>query len=327
MWGQTIEKPLLFLDQNYNSLVKEVKASKELDLKTYSYGSCKVTQVGTDVTIYLCPEKGKLTQPALLKPLKKIFKGFKPKLFFEVVAELESIAVEANDTAVLEEGSSSALPRAKAIGQNLLKYHQLFQASDKKVKAADKSDPKRNKLLIQRTKVLQHLKHLCAAWTEEIQPQQDQLPLKANWGKLYTHWSAFFAKRQAAKEGKSEAIDARKAEEERLYVKAVEDLERFFDDLEKGKTVDPSIIENDIQTLETHLVEWQQFAKGKSAFSAELEAIEEQVVEILEDWKEEKPKMEAYFEAVQRLEQAVKNEASEEEIKKLDQEAELLAHA
>ena len=312
------------MDQNYNSLVKDVKASKELDLKNYSYGRCKITQVGTDITIYLCPEKGKLTQPALLKPISKIFKGFKPKVFFEVVAELEDIATSTNDTTVLEGGEDTTLLRVKTIGQNLLKYHQLFQVVDKKVKATDKADPQRNELMIQRTKVLKHLKHLCAAWKEEIAPQQDQLSLETNWGKVYTHWSAFFAKRQAAKEGKAEAVDARKAEEERLYVKAVEDMERFFEDLEKGYTVDPSIIENDIQALETHLAQWQQFAKGKSAFSAELEAMEEQVNNIQIEWKEERAQMEAYNQAVQKLEAALKAAASKEVITKLYQAVELL---
>lgn len=283
--GQVTDKPLLFLDENYNSLVKDVKAEKALDLKKYSYGSCKINQVGTNVTIYLCPEKGKLTQPALLKPLQKIFKGFKPKIYFEVVADLGTVEATPNNPELLEEQeapsstASSVMPktaaRAKAIGQNLVKYHQLFQAADKKVKALDAQNPTRTKLMVQRNQVLKHIKHLCTSWAEEISPQQDQLELEANWKKLYAYWSAFFAKRQAAKMGASTTEDAKKAAEERLYAKAAEDLERFFEDLEKGKIVDPSIIENDIQALETHLKKWQQFAKENSAFPEELKAMEE----------------------------------------------------
>lgn len=347
--GKVTEKPLLFLDENYNSLVKDVKAEKALDLKTYSYGACKVTQVGTDVTVYLCPEKGKLTQPALLKPLKKIFKEFKPKIFFEVVAELGAVEASPSNPDLLEEEGSPSAPaaasvsdsaaaapdkkaakmraRAKAIGQNLIKYHQLFQASDKKIKAVDKGDPKRNKLMVQRTKTLKHIKHLCSAWSEEVNPQQDQLKLEANWEKVYAHWSSFFAKRKAAKTGASDEVDARKTEEERLYMKVMEDMERFSEDLEKGKTVDPSIIENDIQALETHLAQWQKFAKGKSAFPEELKAMEGHLAHIKTEWKEEKAKIEVYHKAVQKLDRALETNASEEEVMKLYKEAELLANA
>lgn len=335
--GLVADKPLLFFDENSNALIKDIKASKELNLKTYSYGTCKMEQVGTDVTIYLCPEKGKLTQPSLLKPISKIVKAFKPKLFFEIVADLESIKPEASNTALLEgnEGTgppsntqtTETPPRVQSIGESLLKYHQKFQAIDKKVKSLDKSDPKRNKLLVNRTKVLKHLQHLCAAWTEEISPQQVELNLEANWEKVYTRWSTFFAKRKAAKEGTSTDQDAIKIEEERLYTKALADMERFFDDLEKGKTVDPSIIENDIQSLETHLAEWKKFAKGKSAFPAELKEMEKHLASVQNQWKKEKIRIEAYHKAVQKLDKALESEASEKEVIKLYKAAEALVNA
>lgn len=335
--GQVAEKPLFFLDESYNSLVKDVKATKELDLKTYSYGACKVEQVGTDVTIYLSPEKGKLTQPSLLKPLKKIFKTFKPKVFFEIVADLESVEIDSSNPDLLEDEEGTGppsdtqtteiSPRVQSIGENLLKYHQKFQAIDKKVRSLDKSDPKRNKFLVNRTKVLKHIKHLCTAWTEEISPQQAELNLEANWEKLYTHWSTFFAKRKAAKEGTSTDQDAIKIEEERLYTKALADMERFFTDLEKGKTVDPSVIESDIQSLETHLAEWKKFAKGKSAFPAELKEMEKHLANVQSQWKKEKIRIEAYHKAVQQLDKALESEASEKEVIKLYKAAEALVNA
>lgn len=332
--GQVADKPLLFLADNCNALIKDIKASKELNLKAYSYGTCKMEQVGTDVTIYLCPEKGKLTQPSLLKPISKIVKTFKPKLFFEVVADLGSIEVERSNTALLEETEGTGAPsntqttetspRVQSIGENLLKYHQKFQAIDKKVKSLDKSDPKRNKFLVNRTKVLKHLQHLCAAWTEEITPQQAELSLEANWIKVYTKWSTFFAKRKAAKEGASTDQDARKTEEERLYTNAIADMERFFTDLEKGKTVDPSVIESDIQALETHLAEWKKFAKGKSAFPAELEEMEAKLKQINTSYKKNKVKIKMYHKAIQNFKKAQKSNVSKKELIKLYKKMELL---
>ncbi len=325
--GKSPEKPLLFLDPNNNSLVKDIKASKDIDLKGYSYGQCKVTQVGTDVTVYLCPEKGKLTQPTEFKPLEKIFKKFKPKLFFEVVADLATVMEDAmaEDVGALESGDNNLAARAKAIGLNLIQYHNQFKVLDKNIKAMDKSNPKMQQLRVQRNKILKHIKHLTTAWTEDIATHQDQLSLETNWVELYNYWATFFAKQKAAKEGKTTDVNAQKAAEERLYAKALEDLERFSNDLARGTTIDPDIIENDIITLEKHLNDWQKFGKTTSAFPEELKAMEEHLKTIQAAWKVEKPKMQAYHEAVQRLEQALEVGSSEEEIETLYKEMETLA--
>ncbi|MFK7798953.1 MAG: hypothetical protein AB8E82_15985 [Aureispira sp.] len=306
--GKDPEKPLLFLDQNYNSLVKDIKASKDIDLKGYSYGQCKVTQVGTDVTVYLCPEKGKLTQPTEFKPLEKLFKKFKPKLFFEIVADLatvvEDVVAEGGNT--LDENDISA--RAKAIGLNLMQYHKNFQVLDKNVKAMDKTDPKIQPLRVKRHTVLKHLRHLTTAWKEDILPHETKVTLDANWTKLYNYWAAFFAKQEAAKTGDTTDTDAQKTAEEHLYVKALEDLDRFFDDLEKlekGKRVDPDIIDNDVQTLEDHLAEWQKFAKGKSAFPEQLKELETLVKETKNDWVKFKPLTKEYNQKAKELEVAM----------------------
>lgn len=111
-----------------------------------------------------------------------------------------------------------------------------------------------------------------------------------------------------------------------FYVQAVEDLERFFEDMEKGKTIDPAVIEQDIQALEKHLKAWQEFAKGKSAFPDDLKAMEEHLVQIQKEWKEEKGNMVAFYNATRKLDKALESGASEEEVMKLYQEVELLVN-
>lgn len=108
-----------------------------------------------------------------------------------------------------------------------------------------------------------------------------------------------------------------------FYVQAVEDLERFFEDIENGETIDPAVIEKDIQALEKHLKEWQDFAKGESAFPDDLKAMEEHLVQIKSQWKKEKGNMIAFYNATQKLDKALESGASEEEIMKLYQEIEL----
>jgi len=248
-------------------------------------------------------------------------------MFFEIVADLTTISADvvAEDISALESGNNNLAGRAKAIGLNLIQYHNQFKVLDKNIKALDKTNPKLQKLRVQRNKILKHIKHLTAAWTEDIKPDQDQLSLETNWVELYNYWATFFAKQKAAKEGKTTDVDAQKVAEERIYAKALEDLERFSDDLSKGSTIDPDIIENDIITLEKHLSDWQQFSKDKSAFPDELKAMEAHLKTIQAAWKVEKPKMQAYHEVVQRLEQALEVGSSEEEIQTLYQEMETLA--
>lgn len=109
-----------------------------------------------------------------------------------------------------------------------------------------------------------------------------------------------------------------------FYVQAVEDLERFFEDLENGKTIDPAVIEKDIQALEKHLKAWQNFAKGQSAFPDDLKAMEEHLIQIKGEWKEEKGNMVAYYNAAQKLDKALGSGASVEEVMKLYQDIESL---
>jgi len=317
------DQPMLFIDEKYQSLVQSIKQDKEkkFTLEEYSYGTCKMVQIGTEVQVYLCPEKGKLTQPNLLKPIKTILKKAKPKLFLEVVADLETVEVS-----VLE-SIGNPEDNAQKIGQSLIKYHQVFQQVDKQVKALPKEDENRNKVLVQRSKILKHIKHLCNNWAEDIAPKAAELELKDNWIKVYTHWATFFEKRKEAKAGTSQDKTARAAEEERIYTKALRDLERFADDIKGGLKTDPIIIDNDISALNMHLKEWQNFVKKeRSAFPNKLQEIENQISDIEIQWKQEREKVKAYHNTVQKLEVAIKNNATKEDIEKLYQQAEKFNH-
>jgi hypothetical protein len=326
----TEEQPLLYLGHS-NTWKKDLKANKEMDLKAYSYGTCKIVQVGSNIEIALCPEKGKLTQDSLLKPLKKIFKSFKPKTFFEVVSNLSAVESSENstsDTATTDESPEQSL--LSTIGKDLQKYH-LAVEKIKKTIAAAKTEEEKMPLLIKQNQILKRLKHLCTSWTTDIRPQADVLitdKTSETWQKIYQKWNAFFESRTAAKEGTSTDKDARKAEEERIYTKALGDLDQFYDNLEKGDLIDPSVIESNIENLEGLYNKWKNFVgKEASAFDGELELFEEILNNLREEWKEEKSKMEAYHKATLKLDKALESDASEKEIEKLLEEVELLANA
>ncbi len=51
----------------------ELNGHPKMTLKDYSYGTCRVAQVGPSIYVYLLAAKGKLTDEKLLKPLKKVF--------------------------------------------------------------------------------------------------------------------------------------------------------------------------------------------------------------------------------------------------------------
>ncbi|BDS13815.1 hypothetical protein [Aureispira anguillae] len=300
-WGgdsPSEDQPLLYLGQK-NTWEKDLKADKKIDLKAYSYGTCKLVKVGADVQIALCPEKGKLTQDTLLKPLKKVFKSFKPKTFLEVVSDLNTVETSTSETTTLDEVEQSAKEILQTIGTDLQKYHlaiEKIKQSISKVKTEEEKMP----LLVKQNQILKRIKHLCASWTTDIAPQAEQLVLdktSETWQKIYQKWNAFFEKRQAAKTGKTQDQNAMQAEEERIYTKALGNLQQFVSNLEKGNLIDPSVIDSNISNMEEQLKKWKEFAKNKSTFPKELKLFEEKVDSIKDGWKKERSRYAAFSKA------------------------------
>lgn len=306
-WGGVAGKadqPLLYLGKK-NTWEKDLKASKTMDLKAYSYGTCKVVKIGTDIQISLCPEKGKLTQDSLLKPIKKVFKAFKPKTFFEVVSDLETVESSAGSEANSEASGKELL---QTIGVDLQKYHVAIEKV-KKVIAAAKSEEEKTPLLVKQNKLLRGLKHLVASWKTDIAPEAASLITdkeSETWQKIYQKWNVFFEKRKAAKEGTTTDQDGVKAEEERIYTKALGDLQQFSDNLEKGDLIDPSIIETNVKNLEGHLNKWKTFVEGKkSSFSEELKELEVILKRSRDDWETMKPLLITYDNKNKELNKAI----------------------
>lgn len=326
------EQPMLYLNENSQALIQSIKKSPDFDLNGYSYGSCKMVQIGTEVQVYLSPEKGKLTQAKLLKPIKKAFKKFKPKLFIEVVADLttvEASVLEVEDTVIGDNENPENNPQvvARKIGQSLIKYHQAFQKVDKQAKSLPKEDENRNKVLVQRSKLLKHLKHLCNNWTEDVQPEAAELNLKDNWVKLYAHWTSFFEKRKAAKDGTSQDQTARAAEEERLYAKSITEYQLFVDSIKAGAKTDPIQIDEEMLSLKENLQQWKGFVKGKSSLSNELQKMEKDILDLETQWNEERKKMTAFHSALQKLKKAKAANASKDIIQKMYNRIEKLVHS
>lgn len=293
--GQLPEKPMLFLDQNYSSLVKDLKADKNITLKHFSYGRCKLMQNGSAITVYLCPEKGKLAQPAQLKPLQKVFKTFKPKVYFEVVASLDEVQGETADSTALEDNTqnetdrtATANPkRAAAIGQRLMQLHTTAQTERKQLKEMASTAPVYMELKVSYAKRLKQLQQLCKLWEEDVAPFSQELELKANWLKVYDYWTAFFLKKKATKtekkkdqnqaeSSKTEKVvepkttttteDKSSPEEDKIYMETGKRLEEFYDKMEKE--TDPDLLEviKDVASLRRQLNQWQAVVK-KQGFS------------------------------------------------------------
>ncbi|WP_264791823.1 V-type ATP synthase subunit I domain-containing protein [Aureispira anguillae] len=294
------EQPMLYLHDNSQPLIQSIKKDAAFNLKTYSYGTCRMVQVGNDVQVYICPEKGKLTQPQLLKPIQKVLKKFKPKLFLEIVDDLSTIEPSViEDGGGIVEGEENGIQAiAKKIGLSLTKYHKAFQQVNEQAKNLAKEDKSRNKILLQRNKLLKHMKHLCTSWADEVQPNTAELSLETNWEKLYAYWSAYFAKQKTTK-------TERGVNEKELYKKAVKDVERFFEVMDK-EDLDINAIEKNLKLLEQHLEQWKKMVdKPVDSFEEELKAFEQIVYNIKNELKEARKKQEegeSYEAAAEALE-------------------------
>lgn len=257
-------QPLLYLAPKTSSLVKDVKANKEMDVKSYSYGICKLVDIGSAVEVQLCPDKGKLAQPAQIKPLAKVFKKFKPKLFFSVVdgfdetlpsglleeetAEDEAInetttADDTNQTEAEDAEDNDAAADLQKIGTALEKYHVIYTKIKSKLEKVEGTE--KQKFLVERNKVIKHLKHLCDLWTEEVLPHTDLLgsPEAQKWSKIYDAWQKMLAKLvEPETEEKEEEDDAPEptAEDKVIIDAHIEKIKNFatLKDLEDySKTV------------------------------------------------------------------------------------------
>jgi hypothetical protein len=108
------DQPLFYVG-NTKDWIKWTKANKDLTLKDYSYGTCKVAMEGDKAQIRLLSEKGQLTNPMPFKPLGKIFAKMKPKMFFTVVEGWEDTTAVPTD--VKKAPASKQAPKAAAIDQ------------------------------------------------------------------------------------------------------------------------------------------------------------------------------------------------------------------
>lgn len=297
------EQPLLYLGP-LTKWKTELNSSQELELTNYSYGMCKAVQVGKDVHVYLAPAKGKVTDEKHLKAIKKVLKKFKPKVFLEVVADLGAVEMSAAEVVVEEDGN--LVEEFNELGKELQEYHGMTNKIKKAMEGADPA--KRQQLQIKYKQILSRLKHLCASWTEDIVPQADELiqgEPALTWQKIYQKWNAYFEKRQAAKEGKSEDVEGRKLQEENLYTKTLEDLEQFFTGIENGYDLDPSVIDTNLQNLHTHVASWKAFVAGKdSQYPEELATVTAEMESLDKEWAVYQPLLQRYHKANTALEAA-----------------------
>lgn len=282
----------------------ELRAA-DLELEEYSYGVCKVVQVGKNMHVYMVPEKGKATETRHLKLLQKGFKKHRPKVFLEVVADLDKVETTAVETAI--DDNMDMETEFKELGKELYKYHVLTVKIREAMETADIAQGQRLKIKFKH--ILNRLKDLCISWEEDIVPHQEVLVQGEDaeiWVRIYEKWSAYFEKLQAAKEGRTQDQEALKLAEERLYTKTLEDLEQLFAGIENSSLLDPSVIETELQNLHTHVENWKEFIADKeSQYIAELEAVEAQMESLDQEWSKFRPYVENYYEASLELEEAI----------------------
>lgn len=106
------DQPLLYIGST-KDWIKWAKENK-VSLKEFSYGTCKVQWKDGVATIQLVPEKGQLLSSQGFKPITKVFKTLKPKVFLETVEgwEVDPLGTAPSKTPVSKEN-----PKAAAIDQ------------------------------------------------------------------------------------------------------------------------------------------------------------------------------------------------------------------
>ncbi|MGH1334677.1 MAG: hypothetical protein ACRBFS_01010 [Aureispira sp.] len=311
LWKNTKPKekdkqPLLYIGP-ITKWKTELSSSSSIDLKGYSYGECKVVPVGKAVHVYLNPAKGKLTDEKLLKPIKKVLKGFKPKVFLEVVADLDAVEIVTEQP--VSEDTGQDLPK---VVHELRKELEKYDTAAKKIKKniSTLKPEEQAKLQVKYQQILRRLKHLSADWKEQIVPSREEVNQEKNYKegqKIYEEWQDFFERRKAAKEGRGNEQD-NTIEEERLYGKLASNIQQFYTNIEKGELLDVDLIETNISNLKNYYGRWQQFVKGKkSAFAEELQAAKALLTDILQSWPTIKPLLSRSVELYATLETAAQS--------------------
>jgi hypothetical protein len=251
------------------------------------------------------PIKGKATETRHLKLLQKGFKKHRPKVFLEVVADLDEVETTAVEIALDEDTDLET--EFNELGKELYKYHVLTLKIREALETA--AVAKSQRLKIKYKQILNRLKNLCINWEEDIAPHQQTLVQSEEaeiWVRIYEKWSAYFEKLKAAKEGRTQDLEALKLAEERLYTKTLEDLEQLFVGIENSKLLDPSVIETELQNLHTHVQNWKEFIADKEGqYTAELEAVEAQMESLDQEWLKFRPDVERYHEASIELQEAI----------------------
>lgn len=178
------ETPMLYLGDT-DKWIKWIRAQKNVDLDDYSYGVCRVTLANDKAQVALLPEKGKLTTPTNLKAIQRVFKTMKPKVFFEVVEELESIEAQEEPT------SQSDVPaRPMQLALALIKRHQQLVQVLQQLKTAT-DPPLVAEANVNRQKLVALLRQLLPEWqTLVVVPNVDTSTddLLAKGQQLYDYW-------------------------------------------------------------------------------------------------------------------------------------------
>ena len=191
---QSAEQPLFYVG-NTKDWVKWAKSNKAVNLKDYSYGQCRLSLDGDKATVQLLAEKGQLAKPQTLKPLQKVFKRMKPKVFFEVVEGWTEIS-----------SPTVALELAKTFLTQHKQFTALQQQFEKSEAAGEGAEVIR--LSADRRRLASSLRQTTVQWKADVVDSDldyTSNPALQQGQKIYEHWDGKLNKRSASKKARTKS--------------------------------------------------------------------------------------------------------------------------
>lgn len=220
---------------------KDFKKKNKLK-NTFVAGKCFIEELGEGFILKMLAQEGKGAKDKTVKEVNKILK--KDNIYIEFVSELPNPEEQPSSS---EEGDKTPL---ETIEDALEKYRAAYAQYQK--------DPTK---VEEKNAVLKRLKRLCQQWRHAHENGATPSSRHAKIEKSVQELESFFAKRQAARDGKTNDKEALAAREEKLYAKTLKFRNEFYDSLAKGQIRDVAVIENQLEDMKSQLGAWNSFVK------------------------------------------------------------------
>lgn len=310
------EQPLFYVG-NTKDWVKWIKGSKTITLKDYCYGTCQITLEGDKANVQLLPEKGQLAKPQTLKPLAKVFKRMKPKVFFEVVEGWPEATSQVTAEAGSEDASTAA---ALELAKTFLTQHKQFTALQQQFEKSEAAGEGAQviRLAADRRGLLSSLRQTTGQWKTDVMDadlEYSSNPALQQGQKLYDHWDAKLNKRPASKKAApqsstdplAEKRKAFEAEELNYYENVLRNFEQYINDFDGDQT--PDDINQNLLKYAANINTWRAASRKAGLPPSEtLTNFTEEYRKALDAWKGMQPFYTDWWDKKTALEQTYTKE-------------------